>query len=187
MAEFIYFLLENIIPLDTAAAVLRSKRRAGDFNSMQSTVPTSESYDIKFVATVIWEFVLETYHPFLLSAKQNKRHDSPNANRVRISTLFAIREMLILNAEKLFIVAHLKQSPTGSRVKESICSPHSFANVIIRNTAKRFHARHPESHFYDDFVQAIRSCGGKSKDLSLSLTQADVLSTHAHPDERKVG
>ena len=136
---------------------------------------------------MIWKFVLEAYHPFLLSAKHNKRNDSPNANRVRVSTLFVIREMLILNAEKLFIVSHLKQSPTDSRVKESIYLPHSFANVIIWNTTKRFHARHPESHFYDDFVQAIQSCGAKSKDFPLSLRQADVLSTHAHPDERKVG
>lgn len=153
--------------------------------------PNLETIDMRTTVTAIRRFVLEVYYPFLLSAKQNARNDSMSADRIRISTLLAIREMLILNAGKLFSFPNLHRSPSETAEKDRSRVSYVFASTIVRNTAKRIQSHHPESNFLDDFAQATRNYYAKSEDFQLSLEEADVRSTYFnspfHSDGVKLG
>jgi len=153
----------------------------------QGRPPNLEIRDAQAVVTAINRFVLEVYYPFLLSAKQNSRNESPSTERIRISTLVAIREVLIMNAEKLFTFSHLNQSLIDSIERDGTYLSHAFANAIVRNTAKRLNARHPKSHFLNDFVQATRNYNVKSEDFQTSLARADVRSMYAYSGGGKTG
>mmetsp|Transcript_11637 Transcript_11637/g.25507 ORF Transcript_11637/g.25507 Transcript_11637/m.25507 type:complete len:711 (-) Transcript_11637:161-2293(-) len=142
-------------------------------------------YDIRTVVIAVRRFVLEVYCPLLLSAKNNMGNKSPNADRIRLSTLLAIREMLIMNAEKLFTFASLKQSSTS--MSERTYLSRVFANAIVRNAAKRIHSHQPKGQFLADFVQATQSYDAKSDDFQFSLARADVRSVCVHPEGEKFG
>jgi len=147
--------------------------------------PNLDRRDIQAVIYAIRRFVLGVYCPFLCSAKRNTRNGSPSADRIRISTLLAIREVLIMNAEKLFSFAYLNQpQPVNSVERDRTYLSHVFANAIIRNTARRIHT---PSCFLDDFVQATRNYDTKSQDFQISLARPDVRSVYILSDGRNIG
>ena len=153
----------------------------------QGRHPNLKTKDVQNVVTAIRRFVLEVYYPFLLSAKQNTRNSSPSAERIRISTLLAIREMLIMNAETLFTFSYLNQSPTKSVERDGTYLSHVFANAIVRNTAKQLHVRYPGCCFLKEFVQAARKYDARSEEFQTSLARADVRAIYAHSDGTRVG
>ena len=186
----------SIYPTDKNVCSLKKEEDNDSSGSLSATKckphdqgrpPNLEIRDAQTVVTAINRFVLEVYYPFLLSAKQNSRNESPSTERIRISTLLAIREVLIMNAEKLFTFSHLNQSLIDSIERDGTYLSHAFANAIVRNTAKRLNARHPESHFLNDFVQATRNYDVKSEDFQTSLARADVRSMYVHPGGGKTG
>ncbi|EED90467.1 predicted protein [Thalassiosira pseudonana CCMP1335] len=58
--------------------------------------------DANKIATAVERFALEVYCPFLLASKHCMGNTSPKRDRIIISTLLAIREMPILNADTFF-------------------------------------------------------------------------------------
>jgi len=152
-----------------------------------SKTTSTTGFDVRGAVIAVERFVMEIYYPFLLSAKQDTRKESPSADRIRISTLLAIREVLIMNAAKLFTFAYLKQSPSDSVEEDNTQLPHVLANAIIRNTAKRLHSNYPESHFFDNFVQATQNYDAKSEDFQLALAPADARAVYTTYDGRKLG
>merc|ERR1712194_81543 len=114
-------------------------------------------------------------------------NDALCADRVRISTLLAVREMLIMNAEKIFPFASLNQATNESVERDRTWRLRGFAGAIVRNTAKRLHSCHPESHFFDDFIQATRNYDARSEDFQFSLAQADVRPVYTRSGGRDIG
>jgi len=148
---------------------------------------SSKASDVQTLVFAVKKFVLEVYCPFLLSAKNNTGNNSPSADRICASTLLAIREMMIMNAEKLFTFSSLKQVSGTRGNRDKTYLSHVFANAIVRNTAKRYQSLQPESHFFADFVQATQSYDSSSYEFQFSLDQADVRSEYAYPGGEKVG
>jgi len=146
----------------------------------------SEMHDVRTVVIAVRRFALEVYCPFLLSAKKSAGNNAPDADRILISTLLAIREMLIMNADKLFAFSYLKQSFTSEVKNERIYLSHVFANSIVRGAAKRFHFRHPERRFFADFIQAAQNYDTESDDFQYALARADARSIYAHTEGVKI-
>jgi len=168
----------NIHPLENSICASEPRKYK---NGTNESIETSDLYDVRTVVIAVRRFALEVYCPFLFSAKNSMGNKSPNADRIRLSTLLAIREMLIMNADKLFTFTSLKPSSTSTR--ERIYLSHVFANAIVRNAAKRMHSHQPKA----DFVQATQSYDAKSDDFQFSLARADVRSVCVHPKGEKVG
>lgn len=145
----------------------------------------SDLHDVSTVVMAVRRFALGVYRPFLLSAMKSMGNKSPNADRIRLSTLLAIREMLIMNAGKLFTIPFIRGSSISMRERNYLS--HVSANTIVRNTAKKLHARQPEGHFFADFIKATHSYDTKSDDFQFSLARADVRSVHVHPMGKRVG
>lgn len=153
----------------------------------QEASPNSEMFDVQTVVIAVRRFVIEVYCPFLHSAKRNMGNDSPSADRIQLSTLLAIREMFLMNADKLFEFSHLKHSSINSIKRERTHLSHTVANAIIQNTAKRLHDRQPEGRFYADFTQATKNYDVKSEDFRFSLSRADVRSLYVHQGGSEIG
>jgi len=136
-------------------------------------------------ALEVRRFVIEVYCPFLLSARQSMGNKSPNVDRIRLSTLLAVREMLIMNADKLFTFATMKQSLKTS--SERLYLAHVFSNAIVRNTAKRLHSNAEQGQFFADFVQAARNYDTKSEDFQFSLARLDPRSICVYQGGKQVG
>jgi len=186
----------NIHPVKNSACSLETREYGNSANSesrtksetfSQGRPPSSELYDIRTVVIAVRRFVLEVYCPFLLSARKNAGNNSPSADRIRLSTLLAIREMLIMNADKLFSFSSLKRSSTEWVKRDRIYLPVVFANAIVKSTAKRLHSRQPESSFYADFIRAAQNYDAKSDDFQFSMDRADVRSVYTYPEGGKVG
>ncbi len=137
--------------------------------------------DINSIVEVVMRFAVEVYCPFLLSARQSVKNSSPpNVDRVRMSTLLAIREMLIMNGATLFTCSTLKS------LSERLYLSHVFANAIVRNTAKRLHAHAAEGTFFADFIQATHNYDSKTEDFQFALTRADARSIYVHQGGKQV-
>ena len=161
-----------------------AKPKDVETQKIQTQEPGSdELYDAKPVLAAVRRFALEAYSPFLASAKQCSGKGSPNPHRIQISTLLAIREMLIMNADKLFTFPALKHAPAKARERKYLS--HVLANAIVRNSARRMH--HPDSPFFGRFMQAYKSYDTCSEEFQFSLSQADVRSNYFHPDGKRVG
>ena len=152
--------------------------------------------DVNSIEEAVRRFAVEVYCPFLLSARQSVTISSPpNVDRIRLSTLLAIREMLIMNGATLFT------SPTLKSLSERLYLSHVFANAIVRNTAKRLHANAGEgSTFFADFIQATHNYDARAEDFKathnydamaedfqFALTRADARSVHVHQGGKQVG
>ncbi len=136
---------------------------------MQNTIPALQRgldpdlCGINTVIEAVRRFAMQVYCPFLLSARQSMGNDSPNVDRICLSTLLAVVEMLIMNANKLFTFSIMKQSPKS--LSETLCISHVFANAIVRNTAKRLHSNIEQGQFFADFVKASHNYNTKSEDF----------------------
>ena len=142
-------------------------------------------HGIHTVIEAVRRFAMEVYCPFLLSARQSMGNKPPNVDRIRLSTLLAVREMLIMNADKLFTFAALKQSLKS--LSEKLYLAHVFSNAIVRNTAKRLHPNAEQSQFFADFVQATHNYDTKSEDFQFSLPRLDARSICVYQGGKQVG
>lgn len=141
--------------------------------------------DIHTVIQAVRRFAVEVYCPFLLSARQCMGNKSPNFDRIRVSTLLAVREMLILNADNLFTFSTLDQTPKSSR--ERLYLLHVFANAIVRNAAKRLHSNAEHGQLFADFVHASHNYDRKSEDFQFALARTDVRSVYVRQGDKPVG
>ncbi len=142
-------------------------------------------HGIHTVIEAVRRFAMEVYCPFLLSARQSMGNKSPNVDRIRLSTLLAVREMLIMNADRLFTFATLKQSPKSS--SERLYLAHVFSNAIVRNAAKRLHSSAEQGQFFADFLQAAHNYYTKSEDFQFSLARLDARSICVYQGGKQVG
>ena len=139
--------------------------------------------DVNSIEEAVRRFAVEVYCPFLLSARQSVKISSLlNVDRIRLSTLLAIREMLIMNGATMFT------SPTLKSLSERLYLSHVFANAIVRNTAKRLHSNAGEgSTFLADFIQATHNYDARAEDFQFALTRADARSVYVHQGGKQVG
>ena len=173
----------------------KTGKRANLFNKKDPTsvLPVnvrrsvSQMYDVSTVVLAVKRFVMEVYFPFLHSANMNMENSSPNYDRIQISTFIAIREMLIMNADKLFTLPKTKHSSTDCAKKERFYALRVLANAIVRNAAKRLHLRHSGSPFFANFIQAAQNYDARTDDFQFSLARADARTEYSRSDEETVG
>ena len=142
-------------------------------------------HGIHTVIEAVRRFAMDVHCPFFLSARQSMRNKSHNVDRIRLSTLLAVREMLIMNADNLFTFATLKQSPKSS--SERLYLVHVFSNAIVRNAAKRLHSNAEHGQFFADFVQAAHNYDTNSEDFHFSLSRLDARSICVYQGGKQVG
>jgi hypothetical protein len=141
--------------------------------------------DANKIATAVERFALEVYCPFLLASKHCMGNTSPKRDRIIISTLLAIQEMLILNADTFFSKAHPFKNDTvgSSRVQHSLSLvARVYAAAILRTSAKRM-----GEHLFADFIRATRSYDSQGDDFQFALKHADVRARIQLPNGNKLG
>ena len=133
------------------------------------------------VILAVRRFVLDVYFPFLLAAKKNTgRKGNPNVDRIHLSTLLVIREMLIMNADTLFTFSNLKRSSMSK--SERMQLSRIFADAIVRNAAKRLYVTdRPEGHpFVNLFLQAMSDYESGNEAFQFALPPADSRTVYAY-------
>lgn len=133
------------------------------------------------VILAVRRFVLDVYFPFLLAAKKNTgRKGNPNVDRIHLSTLLVIREMLIMNADTLFTFSNLKRSSISK--SERMQLSRIFADAIVRNAAKRLYVTdRPEGHpFVNLFLQAMSDYESGNEAFQFALPPADSRTVYAY-------
>jgi hypothetical protein len=161
-----------------SATACSSQAPQGCSVGMHNTLPAPQRgldpdlCGINTVIEAVRRFAMEVYCPFLLSARQSMGNDSPNVDRICLSTLLAVQEMFIMNADKLFTFSFLKQSPIS--LSETLYTSHVFANAIVWNTAKRLHSNVEQGQFFADFIKASHNYDTKSEDFQFLLTRSDT-------------
>ncbi|KAL7534584.1 hypothetical protein ACHAWF_004875 [Thalassiosira exigua] len=134
--------------------------------------PKLDFFDASTVVMAVKRFVLEVYCPFLISAKKSSGIKTPNSERIAISTLLAIRDMLIMNAEHFFRFSALKRPSVHGAADDKVYLSHALANAIVRNVAKRL----PKVQLAQ-FSRAVQNYDTKSDEFQFSLAYANAGST----------
>jgi hypothetical protein len=161
--------------------------RSDEENCEKKQSSDNDFWGANLVVIAIRRFVLEVYCPYLLSAKQNTGNKFPNADRIHLSTLLVIREMLIMNADKLFTFSKLKRSSIS--MSERMHLSQIFADAIVRNAAKRLHlSDHPEElRFIDKFLQTMKDYDINGEAFQFSLAHVDAMTMYAYQGGGKMG
>jgi hypothetical protein len=184
---------DNLHPVKNDKHISKSRKYANSSNKKHSTSPpkrgpsVSEMYNVSTVVLAVQRFAMEVYFPFLHSANMNMENSSPDYDRIQVSTFIAIREMLIMNADKLFTFPATQGSSTDQARKERFFASRVLANAIVRNAAKRLHLRNSGSHFFADFIQATQNYDARTDDFQFSLTRAGAQSEYSCHDGKAVG
>ena len=96
----------------------------------------------------IKRFAMDIYYPMLYTSfKEQGTETSYSALRVLISTLLAIREMLIINSEKFFPFETTKDSSTHKESDEEASSKlisRDIACAVVQNSAKALQRKSPD-------------------------------------------
>ena len=159
--------------------------RRHEHNGESFTV--AQLYNSSTVVGAVKRFVNDVYCPFLLSAQKRMGNHSPNVYRIQLSTLLAIREMLLMNANKLFTFSTLNQSSPKYSSERKYLS-FVFVNAIVKNAARRLPCRdRDQEQVYSDFLQATRRYDSKSEDFQFALTRTDVLEVSEYRNGIQVG
>lgn len=129
--------------------------------------------DANLVVIAVRRFVLEVYCPYLLSAKQSTGHNVPNVEHIQLSTLLVIREMMSMNADKLFAFSHLKRSSIS--MSERMHLSRIFADAIVRNAAKRLQITDKQKGlpFVEKFLRTMNDYDSGSEPFQFSLAPVD--------------
>lgn len=115
------------------------------------------------IAKAVELFAADFYCPHLISSKSRVGHaNCPKSDRVIISTLIAIQEMLIINTMKHF--------PSSSPQKV-----HNSVNAILKASANRL-AVVLSNFSADTFAQASEGYSSQRADFRFALMEADALS-----------
>jgi len=156
-------------------------------NNGESSTTVAQLYNSSTMVGAVRRFVNDVYCPFLLSAQKRMGNTSPNVYRIQLSTLLAIREMMLMNADKLFTFSTLDQSSSKYSSERKYLS-FVFANAIVKNAARRLPSRdRDQDQVYSDFLQATRRYDSKSEDFQFALTRTDVLEVSEHKNGIQVG
>lgn len=113
-----------------------------------------------YIAQAVKCFTFEIYCPHLLSAKSRMASSTIGTDRIIISALLAIQEMLIMNT-----CNHFPSSPPAK--------VHDFVHTIIQASTK--HLSSVSSTFtVDKFALALQCYTSKRADFRVSLMRADA-------------
>ncbi len=143
------------------------------------------------VESAIERFAVEVYCPLLYSSKERSLGTSSySADRVLLSVLLALQEMLVTNAETFFPLAGLKDSSTETDIGEKANSKLTgdFARALVLNAAKRLQ-RTPSDvslkqiipnldGLVDRYLEASRRYESRGEDFQLALGRLDASATY---------
>ena len=141
-----------------------------------------------YIESVIKRFALEVFYPLLSSAKERNMTtaSSYSTDRVLISSLLALQEMLMINAEKFFPFTGFKES-TVNELKGNSTLKHDFARAVVQNAAKRLQKMSSQSSEYGvpnqdqifiKYLEASRSYETKGEDFQIALDRLDARATY---------
>eukprot|EP00970_Alexandrium_tamarense_P000474 scaffold61_cov205-Alexandrium_tamarense.AAC.28 len=182
---------ESPLDIDNVDTTTQKQSSTATSTSLNKVARDCFEYDIDTkddankIATAVERFALEVYCPFLLASKHCMGNTSPKRDRIIISTLLAIQEMLILNADTFFSKAHPFKNDTvgSSRVQHSLSLvARVYAAAILRTSAKRM-----GEHLFADFIRATRSYDSQGDDFQFALKHADVRARIQLPNGNKLG
>lgn len=142
------------------------------------------------VESAIERFAVEVYCPLLYSSKERSVGTSSySADRVLLSTLLALQEMLVTNAEKFFPLAGLKGSSAAADNEEAKSKlTRDIARALVQNAAKRLQKTpsdvlltqsvHIQDRLVDRYLEASRRYESRGEDFQLALGRLDACSTY---------
>ena len=137
----------------------------------------------------IKRFAMEIYYPMLYTSfKEQGMETSYSAIRVLISTLLAIREMLIINAERFFPFETTKDSSTQKESDEEATSSkiisRDIASAVVQNSAKALQRKSPDiflklkfsnqDNLFDQYLEASKSYDSKGEEFQFALGWVDA-------------
>lgn len=149
------------------------------------------------IESSVKKFAIEVYYPLLHSSKERERStgaSSYSASRVLLSTLLALQEMLIINAEKFFPLAGLKDSSAEKERDEKVNSKlaRDFAGAVIQNAAKRLQRMTSDvipnqDCLFDQYLETSRRYDSKGEDFQLALERLDASATYRNAKGSTLG
>ena len=149
------------------------------------------------IESSVKKFAIEVYYPLLHSSKERERStgaSSYSASRVLLSTLLALQEMLIINADKFFPLAGLKDSSAEKERDEKVNSKlaRDFAGAVIQNAAKRLQRMTSDvipnqDCLFDQYLETSRRYDSKGEDYQLALERLDASATYRNAKGSTLG
>ena len=149
------------------------------------------------IESTVKKFAIEVYYPLLYSSKERERStgaSSYSASRVLLSTLLALQEMLMINAEKFFPLAGLKDSSAEKESDEKANSKlaRDFARAVIQNAAKRLQRMTSDvipnqDCLFDQYLETSRRYDSKGEDFQLALERLDASATYRNAKGSTLG
>ena len=136
----------------------------------------------------IKRFAMDIYYPMLYTSfKEQGTETSYSALRVLISTLLAIREMLIINSEKFFPFETTKDSSTHKESDEEATSKlisRDIACAVVQNSAKALQRKSPDiflklkisnqDSLFDQYLETSKSYDSKGEEFQFALGRVDA-------------
>jgi hypothetical protein len=140
----------------------------------------------------IKRFAMDIYYPMLYTSfTEQGTETSYSALRVLISTLIAIREMLIINSEKFFPFETPKDSSTHKESDEEATSKlisRDIACAVVKNSAKALQRKSPdiflklqvsnEDSLFDQYLEASKSYDSKGDEFQFALGRVDARAVY---------
>jgi hypothetical protein len=123
------------------------------------------------IALSVKRFAADIYYPHIVSCKSRIGSNSVTSDRIIISTLLALREMMVMNADKLF----------SSFPKAKVCA---CAGAIARSCAKKL-ASITSNFSYENFLKACQGYDSQRADFRFALLEANAQSVCILPDGNK--
>ncbi|KAL3792996.1 hypothetical protein HJC23_011009 [Cyclotella cryptica] len=123
------------------------------------------------IALSVKRFATDIYYPHLISCKSRICSNSVASDRIMISTLLALREMMTMNADKLF--------SSFPKAKVSAC-----AGAIIRSCAKKL-VSITSNFSFENFLRACQGYDSHRADFRFALVEANAQSACILPDGGK--
>lgn len=155
------------------------------------------------VDSAIKRFAVEVYCPLLYSSReQSMGISSYSVDRLLLSTLLALREMLVINAEKFFPFAALKDSCTkeeesGEEANANSKITRDFANAVVQNAAKRLQRMSTgvflkgiipnQDRLFDQYLEASKSFDSKGEDFQFALGRLGATAEYRNAKGSKLG
>jgi hypothetical protein len=148
------------------------------------------------IESSVKKFAIEVYYPLLSSSKERERSTSSSysASRVLLSTLLALQEMLIINADRFFPLAGLKDSSAEKESDEKANSKlaRDFARAVIQNAAKRLQRMTSDvipnqDCLFDQYLETSRRYESKGEDFQLALERLDASATYRNAKGSTLG
>lgn len=124
-----------------------------------------------WIALAVERFVADVYFPHLIAAKSRMRSMPPTSDRIIISILLAIREMMTMNADRLFSSVHQ-------------VNVHAYAGAIVHVCAKKMSSI-MSTFSVENFLSAIQGYDSRREDFRYSAVETDARAVCILPDGTK--